>query len=102
MMYIASRGYKRKCTGRSQCSKFGTSCREFASATEKNIVPKFTNRVGHWSVGHCIRYANINVFSEPDFLIYRQKPRKNTHQRKLVYLRILPRVLLLAQKQTHY
>ena len=37
----------------------------FPSATEKYDAPKFTID----SVGHCIRYANIKVFSKPNFPI---------------------------------
>ena len=34
-----------KWTGRCQCCKFGAHAQNFASATEKNVVPKFANRL---------------------------------------------------------
>ena len=46
----------------------------FSSASEKNVVPKFTIE----SVGHYIRYANIKVFSEPNFRVYKQNQRTYT------------------------
>ena len=50
----------------------------FASAL-KNVVPKFTSWALH-KVCHCIRYANIKVFSELHFPIYAQNPRTYTGQ----------------------
>ena len=47
-MYTVTCGYKKKCTARCQCSKFGAFCtfrKNFASALEKNVVPKLTNRL---------------------------------------------------------
>ena len=38
----------------------------FSSATKKNVVSKLLTN----SAGHCIRYANIKVFSEPNFHVY--------------------------------
>ena len=58
----------------------------FSSASEKNVVPKFTIE----SVGHYIRYANIKVFSEPNFRVYKQNQRgrirEKNYQRKHIYL----------------
>ena len=42
---------------------------EFASATEKNVVPNFTKE----SVQHCISYANTMVPSEQNFPVYVQR-----------------------------
>ena len=45
------------------------------------------------SVGHCLRYANIKLFSEPNFPVYVQDLRalrENTSQRKPVYLHFYP------------
>ena len=59
------------------------------------------------SVGHCLRYANIKLFSEPNFPVYVQNLRalrENTSQRKPVYLYFSQCDVfhLLAQKPTHY
>ena len=51
------------------------------------------------SVGHYIRYANIKVFSEPNFPVYGQNLRtctENTYQRKPVFLPFLPNVTHLT------
>ena len=54
------------------------------------------------SVGHCIRYENIKVFSEPHFPIYGQNPRK--YKRNYVS-HIFPHILLSLKcftKITHH
>ena len=43
----------------------------FTSATEKNIVPIFTNMD---TVGYCIRYANMKVISYMDRILGREHP----------------------------
>ena len=60
------------------------------------------------SLGHCIRHANIKVFSEPNFPVHEQNPRTDTGK----YISEKPRVLecfnqcgvfqLLAKKVTNY
>ena len=42
------------------------------------------------SVGHCIRYANIKVFSEPHFPVYGQNSRTYTRKYVLEKTRIFP------------
>ena len=48
----------------------------FASATEKNVVPKFTNRIS--STRHKI--CKYKFFSEPNFPVYGQNPRTYTEK----------------------
>ena len=76
----------------------------FASAKEKNVAPKFTNRLG--LTLH--KYANIKVFSKPIFPVYGQNPR--TYTRKYVskktsifaYFTQREVFHLLSQKRTYY
>ena len=42
------------------------------------------------SVGHCIRYVNIKIFSEPHFRVYGQNPRTYTGKFVSEETRIFP------------
>ena len=61
-----------------------------------------------YSVGHCIRYAYIKVFSEPNFLVYGQNPRTYTGKQVSEKNRIFANFtqcdafLLLVRKTTHH
>ena len=86
-MYTVTFGCKKKCTARCQCSK--------------SVSAHFMRRIlqVHWrrmlylslpidSVGHCIIYANIQVFSDLHFPYMDRIQghiRENTYQRKPVY-----------------
>ena len=96
-MCTATCGYKKKCIGTCQCSK---------------------RRILHLSlpidsVGHCMRYGNIKLFSEPNIAVYEQKPRiytgKYVSEKTGIFAYftqcILPVYLvfhLLAHKITHH
>ena len=73
-----------------------------ASATEKNVVPKFTNRLS-WTP-----HTNIKVFSKPNFPVYGQNPRTYTGKhvpektRIFAYFSQSEVFHLSAQKRTHY
>ena len=60
------------------------------------------------SVGHCIRYANIKVFSEPHFPVYEQNPGEYAGKYVSEKTRIFPYFTQsdvfhwLAQKITHH
>ena len=60
------------------------------------------------SVGHCTRYANIEVFSEPKFPLYEQNPRTKTGKQVLEKICIFVNFTqcdvfnLLAQKFTNF
>ena len=77
--------------------------KNLASATKKNVVPKFTNRLRH-----CIRYGNIMGFSLPNFLVYGQDPRKNSGKYGsketciFLYFNHCDVSCLLTQKRTHF
>ena len=66
-MYTVTCGCEKKSLEDVTAASLVLHAQNIASATEKDVVPKFTH-----TVGHCIRYANINIkdFSEPNFPVY--------------------------------
>ena len=104
-MYTVTCGCKKKCTGRCHCNKFGVSCTEFSQVQQRRMMYL---RLPIDSVGHCIRYAIIKVFSELTFPVYGQNPRAYTGKyvskktRIFAYFTQYYVFHLLAQKLTHH
>ena len=92
-MCTANCGYKKKCIGRCQCSK--------------RRILYLSLPID--SVGHCMRYGNIKLFSEPNTAVYEQKTKDiygKIHIREKGYIRIfypvyftcVPSISLISSK----
>ena len=93
-----------KCLDDVSATSLVLHAQNFANAKEKNVAPKFTNRLS--LTLH--KYANIKVFSKPNFPVHGQNPR--TYTRKYLskktsifaYYTQCEVFHLLSQKCTHY
>ena len=87
-MYTVTFGCKKNVLEDVSDASLALHPKDFASATEKNFVPKFTNRLS--LTRHKIRKYEGSLYQIfPHMDRIRRRIRKNTYQRKPAYLHIL-------------